>query len=196
MEPVLVLACSPRAGGNSDMLAECFVQGVRGAGGAARLVHLREFQVRPCVGCGRCASLPDHRCVLAGEDDAETLITLMRAAPLTLLTSPIFFYALPAGLKGFIDRAQRFWLAAEAAQPAAPLWAGLVGARPRGEKLFAGSLLCLKYFGTALGLNLEDHMLCYGYDGPTALRQDTARCAAITAWGARAALRAAAVPPA
>ena len=190
---VLVLACSPRAGGNSDALAECFAQGVRAAGGAARLLHLRDFQVRPCVGCGRCASLPEHRCVLGGGDDAEALFALMRAAPLTLLASPIFFYALPAGLKGFIDRAQRFWLAdeggqAHSAHTGPQLWAGLVGARPRGERLFAGSLLCLKYFGAALGLTLGEEMLCYGYDGPQALRQDAARCDALVQWGGRAAV--------
>ncbi|MDD2967684.1 MAG: NAD(P)H-dependent oxidoreductase [Desulfovibrionaceae bacterium] len=190
---IVVLGGSPRAHGNSDCFAECFARGVAAGGGSVQLVHMRAFHVQPCTGCHACVQLPKHACVLGGQDDAEQLFALVQQAPLVLIVSPIYFYALPAGLKAFVDRAQRFWAGGAAQGTGLPLWAGFIAGRPRGEKLFAGSELCLRYFAAALGRQLTETLPCKGYDAQHDLQQDTLQCAAIEAWGRKAAATAQAV---
>ncbi len=168
----LVLACGPRARGNSDRAAELLAQGLTQAGANPRLVHLRDRRVSSCLGCQRCAGNPGYACVLQATDQAETLFGWIMAAPMVLLSSPIYFYHLPAGFKGFIDRAQRFYAArmdgdaAMAALPARQALVCLVAGRPRGEKLFEGSLLTLKYFFWPFNITLATPLCLPGLDAP------------------------------
>ena len=110
MNPALVLMCSPHAGGVSDTLAKSFAAGLDDGGYPAACIALREHPVLPCLGCGACVRAP-HACVLACKDDAEWLFARFAEAPLVVLASPIFFYALPAGFKAWIDRGLEFWAA-------------------------------------------------------------------------------------
>ncbi|KUG28985.1 iron-sulfur flavoprotein [hydrocarbon metagenome] len=179
--PVLVLCCSPRAGGNSDLAGQAMARGVLAAGGESLTYYLREHCVLPCVGCGACAASPGHRCVLGDKDDAETLFAAMLGASAVILASPIYFYHVPAGLKALIDRGQRFHAAAEAApdekvgggrgRPA--VYAILVSGRKKGAKLFDGALLSLKYFFSPMGLDLAEPTLLRGYDAAGDLSADT-----------------------
>lgn len=166
--------CSPHAGGASDLLAETFAAGLEDAGWPAERLSLRAHPVLPCSGCGACAKAP-HGCVLAGEDDAEWLFARFAEAPLVLLASPIYFYALPATFKAWIDRAQRFWAAQAGGcgsprAPAAPLrdkrpvLAALAAGRPRGEELFSGALRTLSWFAATLGARLAENRVFRGLD--------------------------------
>ncbi|NDY56725.1 flavodoxin family protein [Desulfovibrio sulfodismutans] len=179
--PVVVLCCSPRAGGNSDLAGQAVARGVLAAGGESRTYYLREHCVLPCVGCGACAASPGHRCVLGDKDDAETLFAAMRYASAIVLASPIYFYHVPAGLKALIDRGQRFHAAVP---PAAGAEGGdaadrpevhviLVSGRKKGAKLFDGALLSLKYFFEPMGLALAEPTLLRGYDAAGDLSADT-----------------------
>lgn len=143
---LLVVQCSPRQGGVTDRLGRLFAQGARQAGAPVSRVALRHFPVRPCLSCGACAQ-PCHPCPLAAGDGAETLFALMASSACVLFCSPIYFYALPGHFKCLIDRAQRFWQP-PGVQTAAlrPALACLAAGRPRGRRLFAGSLLTLRYF--------------------------------------------------
>lgn len=169
----LVVQCSPHAGGVTDALAGIFAAAAGEAGLEVERLALREYTLRPCIGCGQCLRAP-HVCVLAAGDDAEALFARIRAAPLVLFVSPIFFYALPALFKGLIDRGQRFWAAA-AARPAddaplrghearKPVLALLAGGRPRGARLFSGALLTLRWFSAALDARLVDSRVFRGLD--------------------------------
>lgn len=172
----LVLQCSPRAGGNSDVAARAFAQGLAEAGARPRVLALRDFQVRPCRGCGACAG--GRACVLGADDDAGRIFELLLAAPLVAVAAPIYFYHLPAGFKALIDRSQALYERREAGDPAMttlaqrPAWALLLAGRPRGERLFEGSLLTLKYFLAVFGLRLAGHLEFRGKDGPEALARD------------------------
>ncbi len=176
MNPALVLMCSPHAEGVSDGLARCFAEALADAGCPVCRVPLRAHPVLPCTGCGGC-SQPPHACVLAPRDDAEWLFSRFAEAPLVLVASPIFFYALPAGFKAWIDRGQRFW-AAHAAQLRAgdvqprpdrtaavkPVLAALAAGRPRGEELFSGALRTLTWFLRPLGARLAENRVFRGLD--------------------------------
>lgn len=173
MKRALVLMCSPHAGGVSDTLARCFAAGLNDAGWPAALVALREHPVLPCTGCGSCAR-PPHACVLATRDNAEGLFAHFAEAPLVLLASPIFFYALPAPFKAWIDRGQRFWAAAAShgARPrksrprttSKPVLAVLAAGRPRGGELFSGALRTLRWFVPLLGGSLVENRVFRGLD--------------------------------
>ena len=176
----LVLACGPRAGGNSDMAAELLTRGLAEAGVPARLLHLRDAEPRACVGCQSCSRAAGYVCPLMDQDGAEEVFERIKAAPLLFFASPIYFYHLPAQFKGFIDRSQRHyeaWAAGDPALRALPPRTAhpcLVAGRPKGERLFDGALLTLKYFLRTFNVRLGEPLTLLGLDGPDDLRGDPA----------------------
>jgi len=174
----LVLACSPRKGGNSDTAAALLAEGLGAAGATPRLVHLRDLDLKPCRGCQACGRDPQHRCVLMERDQSEELFRLIMAAPMLFFAAPIFYYHLPASFKGFIDRGQRYYEARLAGDPEIsalpPRQAHMcmVSGRPRGEKLFEGSLLTMRYFLWPFNVTLGESLLLPGYDAPGDLSGD------------------------
>lgn len=193
--PIRVLACSPRAKGNTDFMVHNFVQGVRGSGGTAEVSYLRDYTIMPCTGCHACAESPTSRCILANRDDAEKLFQLIIDAPLVLIAAPIFFYALPAQLKAFVDRAQRFWAKRERERQAGtwkacptpkPAIVSLVAARNRGDKMFEGSLLTLQYFFDLFDTRIADTCQLLGYNASDDLTADGVACQRLYEMGAKA----------
>lgn len=165
----LVLLGSPRPHGSSETLARHFMAGAGEGGLELETLFLREKRIRPCTHCGHCAQSP-HTCALAAADEAEAVLQALEGAPFLLVAAPIYFYALPGQLKCLIDRAQSRWAAsAEGGAPASPLptLALLAAGRPRGERLFAGSELCLSYFARALGRDLTECRGVRGIETPT-----------------------------
>ena len=71
-----------------------------------------------------------------------------------------------------MDRAQAFWHLSPDRKPGGGRRLGVVllGARPRGDKLFSGALLTVRYMAEALGLTAAEPLLLYGLDGADALR--------------------------
>lgn len=193
--PICVFACSPRAGGNSDFMVHNFVQGVRGSGGEVEVTFLRDYTILPCNVCHSCIDHPDNRCLLSDRDDAEKLFRRMQAAPLVFIAAPIFFYHLPAPFKAFIDRAQCHWERREKARKQ-PGWtpnpaprpgiAALVASRTRGDKLFEGSMLTLRYFFDTLDIRIMESCQLMGYDGPEELAVDGVACMRLYEMGAHA----------
>ena len=192
---IRVLACSPRSSGNTDRMVHNFVQGVRASGANAEVSYLRDYTVLPCVACHFCAEDPAANCLLAKRDDAESLFRLIDEAPLVFIASPIFFYHLPAQFKGFVDRAQRFWGRRQRERkdpawrqpPSRPGMVGLVAARTRGDNLFEGSMLTLKYFYELFDIKIEDACKLMGYEQPDDLASDGAACMCLYQLGVKAA---------
>lgn len=151
----VIYACSHRKG-NSDHAAALLKQGVEEAGGQAEIVRLRKHEVLPCLACGYCDTNTDgrleNRCVLAGKDKAAALYRPLFTAPVVFFASPIYFYHLPSRFKTWMDRGQQFWKAMMdqepwvADLPKRPAHSVFVAGRPRGEKLFEGARLSLKFF--------------------------------------------------
>jgi multimeric flavodoxin WrbA len=174
----VVFACSHRRGGNSDLAAELLAEGVRRAGGEAEVVHLRNFQVMPCLACGYCDADVRQgvdRCVLGRQDQAFDLFARCFEARTVLFASPIYFYHLPSRLKTWIDRGQQFWTARRdnepwvADLPARTARAVLVAGQPSGEKLFEGARLTLKYFVRNFNMELAEPLTIRGVDQRTDL---------------------------
>jgi hypothetical protein len=53
---ILVLAGSPRINGNSDMLADAFIEGAKKAGHSVTKIYAAAHKVNGCLGCNKCWS--------------------------------------------------------------------------------------------------------------------------------------------
>ena len=108
--------------------------------------------------------------MLMEKDQSEMLFQLIASSPMLFFASPIYFYHLPAAFKGFIDRAQRYYAAKLAGDPglaslkSRPAHVCLVAGRPRGERLFEGSLLTLRYFLWPFNATLAEPLCLPGVD--------------------------------
>ncbi len=187
---VSIVACSPRAGGNSDVMAQYMAQGIEQGGGQANIVYLREHTILPCTGCGACFAHVQQQCVLEHKDDTARLFQLLEGASPVVLTAPIYFYHVPAQLKAFMDRAQKYWAKRECTSSVVKpyiktLTVGLVAARVAGDNLFTGSLMSLRLFADVFHRNLGETSLWRGYDGPQDFIHDAVACDEVRALGQR-----------
>jgi multimeric flavodoxin WrbA len=179
----VIFAASPRPGGNSDAAAGLVARGMAGAGERPEIVHLRDYAVAACLGCGHCARSERGQCVLDGQDQAGELFAKLLGASMAVFTAPIYFYHLPAGFKAWIDRSQRHYARWQSGDPQLagrselPAYACLVAGRPRGERLFEGSLLTLRFFLKTFNFSLRDSVTIMGMDaaGELAADQQTAK---------------------
>lgn len=135
-----------------------------------RKIALRDYAIFPCTGCGACA-IPPWACIFDKKDGANEIFNLLLDSSLAVFASPIYFYALPAHFKALIDRSQKFWNNSTNREKKSKLAATalLAAGRAKGEKLFEGSLLCLRLFGRALNLRFQDEQSFRGLESPTDL---------------------------
>ncbi len=104
---VLGLAGSPREGGNSRLLLEAFLEGVRKEKLAAEEIVLAELDIEPCLECGGC----DDTGICIVSDDMDYVYQNVKSAAGLVVATPIFFGHLPAQAKAAIDRFQSWWVA-------------------------------------------------------------------------------------
>lgn len=99
---VLAISSSPRRNGNSFLLAEAALKGVREAGHAAELVHLDDYLkgfLRDCRQCrdaeGKCTINDNFACLLQEK---------VLKADAIILATPLYWYGISGQLKTFFDR--------------------------------------------------------------------------------------------
>lgn len=147
----------------TDWLGQAAACGAESAGANVQAVRPCASQIQPCRGCGTC--LGNGGVCLLEPDEANTLFSAMQAASALLFAVPVYFYGLPGQFKIFIDRSQKFWHCQleEVCQPK-PAAVIMAAARKRGEKLFAGSLLTLKWFLKPFGFAIANTLLLRGLE--------------------------------
>lgn len=97
---ILVLSTSPRIGGNSETLADTFIEGAKEAGHDADKICLYDKRIEFCKGCLACQTT--GRCIL--HDDAEEIVEQMKAAEVLVFATPIYFYEMSGQMKTLLDR--------------------------------------------------------------------------------------------
>jgi NAD(P)H-dependent FMN reductase len=102
---VLALNGSPRKGGNTEILLEEMLTGVKEQGGEVKLYNLNTMRLTPCQDCGAC----DEKARCPIPDDMQAIYDELRTADRIIIASPIFFYNISAQMKAMIDRCQVFW---------------------------------------------------------------------------------------
>ena len=97
---VTVLVGSPRKGGNTETLADAFVDGAQAAGAEVVKYTLRGKKIGPCVNCDYCQT--HDRCAIA--DDMAEVYALLQNTDALVFATPIYFYNLSAQMKALLDR--------------------------------------------------------------------------------------------
>jgi len=105
MAEVLVVKGSPRAKGNTDLVADAAAAGAAEAGHHVTILVLRDLRFSGCIACGGCSR--DGACHV--NDAMQDVFTLLDASEHIILAAPMFFMSLPWCVKSMIDRCQVYW---------------------------------------------------------------------------------------
>ncbi len=104
---ILVISTSPRKGGNSDTLADAFIQGAREAGHKVEKINLYDKNIGFCKGCLTCVKT--QRCVI--HDDAADIARQMLTADVLVFATPIYYYGMCGQMKTMLDRSNPLYSA-------------------------------------------------------------------------------------
>ncbi len=102
MNNIVVIAGSPRKNGNTELLADAFIKGARGAGHTVTKLTVFGKKIGGCIGCNACYRDVEHRC--AQHDDMQECYRLLSEADAIVIATPIYFYGVSSQLKCLIDR--------------------------------------------------------------------------------------------
>lgn len=161
---ILGIMGSPRIGGNTDLLLDAALDGARSQGAEVEKIVVDRLNISPCreyYGC-----LKDGNCVI--RDDMDILYPKLLEADGIIVASPMFFYGLTSQIKALIDRSQALWARRHVLKQDLP-GAGRKGAfiavgATKGERLFDGSVLTVKYFFKTVGVEYTGELLVHGVD--------------------------------
>ncbi len=98
---ILIISASPRKGGNSDLLCNEFMRGAEEAGNDVEKIFLSEMNINYCTGCCSCIG-GSGKC--SQNDDMTKIMQLVLDAEIIVLGTPVYFHAMNAQMKAFIDR--------------------------------------------------------------------------------------------
>jgi len=101
---VLGIACSPRKGGNTEVLVEEVLARAKGLGAEVELVTVAEKNIAPCDGCETCDVT--RKCKI--QDDMQGLYSKLIEADGIVLGTPVYYWGMTAQAKAFLDRTFRF----------------------------------------------------------------------------------------
>ncbi len=174
---ILGIMGSPRINGNTHLLLEQALQGAKSQQAEVEMILADKLKIAPCreyYGC-----LRDGNCVIRDEMDA--VYPKLLSADGVIIASPIFFYGLSAQVKAVIDRCQATWarryVLKQDLRESERKGAFIAVGATKGERLFDGSILTVKYFFKAIGVKYVDELLIRGVDKkgeikehPTALK--------------------------
>ncbi len=100
---VLAINGSPRVRSSSTFhILDPFLQGMREAGAETRLLHVRELELEPCLGCFHCWIQTPGECI--HNDGMRQAIEAYRAADLIIYGTPLYHGSMSGTLKTFLDR--------------------------------------------------------------------------------------------
>lgn len=160
---VLGIMGSPRRQSNTEILLDKALEGAGEAGAEVEKVLVSKLKITPCLEIYAC--LKDGNCSI--RDDMRPLYDKLLEADHVILASPIFFYGITSQAKAVVDRCQALWVRRHVLHMGGEdkrVRRGIfisVGAT-RGEKLFDGAVLTVKYFFDAIGVEYAGDLLVRG----------------------------------
>ncbi|MDU4961980.1 MAG: flavodoxin family protein [Sporomusaceae bacterium] len=102
---ILVLTGSPRAGGNSDLLADAFIRGAAAAGHEVVKYETGRKNISGCRACDTCFSRGKP---CSFDDDFNEIAPLLEAADVIVLATPLYWFSFSAQIKAVIDKLYSF----------------------------------------------------------------------------------------
>ncbi len=97
---VLGIVCSPRKGGNTEILVREALTGASESGAETELLALMGKEIKPCDAC--CACQKTGKCHI--QDDMQPIYEKMLHADGIIIGTPVYFYTVSAQAKIILDR--------------------------------------------------------------------------------------------
>ena len=98
---IVVITGSPRKNGNSFAMTDAFIQAAEGKGHTVTRFDAAMKKVGGCHACETCFST-GKACTF--DDDFNTIAPAIVEADAVVFTMPVYWYSIPAQIKGVIDR--------------------------------------------------------------------------------------------
>ena len=141
-------------------------------GAEVEKVVVSKLRISPCKEIYAC--LKDGNCPI--KDDMQSLYEKLLEADHIIFASPIFFYGITSQAKAVVDRCQALWVRRHVlgmGKDDNRIRRGVfisIGAT-RGERLFDGAVLTIKYFFDAIGVEYVGNLLIRGIDGKAQIKE-------------------------
>jgi multimeric flavodoxin WrbA len=175
---VLGIMGSPRIRGNTDLLLDEALKGAQSQGAEIEKIVVDRLKISPCKEYYGC--LKDGNCVI--RDDMDSIYPKLLGADRVIVASPMFFYGITSQLKALVDRCQATWarkyILKQKLSDKDRRGAFIAVGATKGELLFDGSVMVVKYFLKAIDAEYVDELLIRGVDNkgdiknhPTALTE-------------------------
>ena len=102
---VMAINSSPRGEKTSRtfLILDSLIKGMREAGAEVKMVHLRDKQIRHCIGCFTCWTKTPGTCVHK-DDMTNELLPEWLASDLCVYATPLYHFTVNADMKNFIER--------------------------------------------------------------------------------------------
>jgi multimeric flavodoxin WrbA len=97
---ILGILGSPRVGGNSDLLLDQALAGARDAGAEVEKIILCQKKISGCLNCDQC----NETGVCAIKDDMPEIHRKILGAEAIIHSCPVYFWAMTAQMKAYLDR--------------------------------------------------------------------------------------------
>ncbi|MFC2005373.1 flavodoxin family protein [Chloroflexota bacterium] len=97
---VLGIVCSPRKGGNTEIMVEEALAAAREAGAQTEIVLVANKNIAQCDGCDSCRETGVCRI----KDDMQTIYQQLEASDAIIFGTPVYFGNVSAQAKTIIDR--------------------------------------------------------------------------------------------
>lgn len=168
----LFILGSPRKNGNSETMAQAVASGLLSQDdNTVEYIRLNKLKISPCQACGGCNT--SGNCII--KDDMSELYLKTDEADRLFLVSPIYFYALTAQIKAFMDRCQARWsrkyLLGQEFRKNDPRSGHLIScAATAGDKLFDGPILSAQCLFDTLDLKNGKPLLIKSVEPRNAVR--------------------------
>ncbi|MDD1718497.1 MAG: flavodoxin family protein [Methanoregulaceae archaeon] len=97
---VVIIQGSPRADGNSGILAGWALETAQGLERSVEVIYPHDLGIRPCIGCYQCYNTGS--CAI--EDEMRSIIRSVAECSLLIVCSPVYTNSVPGSLKVLVDR--------------------------------------------------------------------------------------------
>lgn len=99
----LIVNGSPKGGkGNTSLILDPFVEGMKEAGAGVEVVLVGDLTIRPCQGDYACWLKTPGRCIL--DDSMKEVLPKIAAADILVIASPVYVDGMTGPTKCFMDR--------------------------------------------------------------------------------------------
>lgn len=169
---ILAIAGSPRKG-NSAFLLDKALEICKEGKHEVNVIKASELKISGCVACEGCKDT--GRCII--HDDMDEVYNLIRCCHFLIISTPIFFFNIPAQLKLLVDRCQCFWyekyilkrpIEIENFERKALIL--LVGGMKKGEIGVNCAEATLKAFLRTININKHKTLAYLGFDEPDSIK--------------------------